>query len=229
VRLLSLETEVGDSDGLYWFTRLYREMTAAVAEEATRGGFRDPEFLEGLDCIFAELYFTAVRSYVQNDGATPRAWWPLFEARRSRELIPLQFALAGVNAHINRDLPVALVAAFEKLGGAPTLGDARQQDYVAINGILASVQTRAKDFLFSGPLEAADVALGRTDDLLELWSMDRARDAAWIAGDVRFHMRSFDALSARQLTSLDSLVGLAGRGILRPLPRVSGIGPSVTR
>lgn len=221
VRLLEIETEVGDSDGLYWFTRLYREMTAAVAESATRGAFKDAEFLEALDCNFAHLYFDAVRSFVRNDGVTPRAWWPLFEARASRKLVPLQFALAGVNAHINRDLPVALVTTFEALAGAPRVGSDRHDDYLAINAILASVHARAKGFLLTGVLERADAALGRVDDLLELFSFDRARDAAWTAGEVRFLLRSHDALAAHHLTSLDGFVGFASRGILRPLPPVA--------
>jgi hypothetical protein len=223
-RLRSLETEVGDSDGLYWFTRLYREMTAAVAERATRGAFKDPEFLEALDCNFAELYFAAVRSFVRNDGATPRAWWPLFEARASRRLSPLQFALAGVNAHINRDLPVALVSTFDALSAAPVVGSDRHCDYLAINPILAEVHAHAKRFLFTGILGHVDAAFGKVDDELELFSFDRARDGAWIAGEVRYCLRSNGALSAHHLTSLDSFVGFASRGILRPLlPEVARV------
>jgi hypothetical protein len=218
VRLISLETEVGESDGLYWFTRLYREMTAAVAERATQGAFKDPEFLEALDCNFAELYFDAVRSFVRNDGATPRAWWPLFEARTSRRRAPLQFALGGVNAHINRDLPVALVTTYEEAGGAPTVGSERHEDYLAINAVLADVHARTKTFLITGALGQADVALGKVDDLLELFSLERARDGAWIAGEVRFALRGHEGLSAQHLASLDRFVGFAGRGILRPPP-----------
>ena len=31
---------------------------------------------------------------------------------------PIQFALAGMNAHINRDLPLALVETCDELGGS---------------------------------------------------------------------------------------------------------------
>jgi hypothetical protein len=217
-RLLAVETEVGEADGLYWFTKLYREMTAAVAERATEGGFRDLDFLEALDCNFAELYFGAVRSFVQNDGQTPSAWWPLFALRASKTIIPLQFALAGINAHINRDLPVALVQTFLDFETEPQACDDRHQDYLAINGILAEVHERAKAYLLTGVLGAVDTALGRVDDVAELFSFDRARDAAWIAGEVRFRLLPFGALANQQLAALDRVVGFAGRGILRPLP-----------
>ena len=47
---------------------------------------------------------------------TPSAWVPLFAQRSRRGVAPLQFALAGMNAHINRDLPVALVTTCRELG-----------------------------------------------------------------------------------------------------------------
>jgi len=40
-------------------------------------------------------------------------------------LLPLQFALAGMNAHINRDLPAAIVATYGELGGVPSEVDPR--------------------------------------------------------------------------------------------------------
>jgi hypothetical protein len=220
-RLLALETEVGEGDGLYWFTKLYREMTAAVAERAAQGGFRDLDFLEALDCNFAQLYFDAVRRFAQNEGDTPSAWWPLFSARSSKKIIPLQFALAGINAHINRDLPVALVVTFQQFGAEPSPFDDRHQDYLAINGILAAVHERAKSFLLTGVLGQADAAFGKVEDVIELFSFDRARDAAWTAGEVRLRLLPFGLLADRQLSALDRVVGFAGRGILRPLPAVA--------
>jgi hypothetical protein len=211
-RLGALEGAMSETDGLRSFTRLYRAMTAAVAAHKPR----DPAFLETLDCIFAQLYFDALQQYLTG-GATPRAWLPLFEARWNTGLLPLQLALAGVNAHINRDLPVALVVAFAAAGGEPDRVSARFADYRDINSILEAVQAAEKPALLTGCLADADLALGRVDDLLALWSLERARDAAWTTGELRWHIREIAFLSDEHLRSVDRLVGFAGRGLLRPL------------
>jgi len=43
----------------------------------------------------------------------------LFDARADQNIVRCQFAVAGMNAHINRDLVAALLSTFEKLGGEP--------------------------------------------------------------------------------------------------------------
>jgi hypothetical protein len=214
-RLQALEAALTPSDGLYHFNRLYREMTAAVIDHAQRGLFRDPVFLERLDCAFAELYFAALAAHLQNPVTAPGAWKPLFEARARRDLLPAQLALAGVNAHINRDLPIALVTTFVALGSEPDRDGARFADYVRINLILEAVQADAKSWLLPGALGPIDTALGTTDDVLQIWSLSRARDAAWVASEVRFLLRASSFLSRRHLESLDKLAGFAGRGLLR--------------
>lgn len=216
-RLGAIESALSERDGLRWFNRLYTAMTRAVAEEAQRRGFADSTFLELLDCGFAELYFAALRARLERPGSEPRAWTPLFDARADARVSRLQLALAGVNAHINRDLCVALVSAFETAGAAPQRDTARHRDYLHVNRILAAVQTQAKQMLFSELLTSVDEQLGRADDVLELWSLDRARDAAWVAGELQWQLRSAPLLAAQHLDALDRLVGCAGRGLLRVL------------
>ena len=74
--------------------------------------FRDPAFLERLDVVFANLYFDAVEAGHADPRRVPSAWRPLFECRNQSGILPIQFALAGMNAHINRDLPAGIVASF---------------------------------------------------------------------------------------------------------------------
>lgn len=214
-RLSAIEAALSPSDGLIWFNRLYAAMTQAVADRAARGGFKDPQFLQILDCTFAELYFAAVRAYLSSPRTEPSAWTPLLAARRDSRIQPLQFALAGVNAHINRDLPVALVRTFERIGGGPERGDARHDDYLLVNTVIGDVYGDAKKFLFSDTLAHIDTVLGSVDDVLELWSMARARDAAWVAGEVQWQLRRAPFVAAQHLATLDQLVGLTSRGLLR--------------
>ena len=71
-----------------------------------------------LDVTFANLYFAAAEA-AGNPAAAPLAWRPLIEQRAVAGIEPVQFALAGMNAHINHDLPLAMVSTCAALATAP--------------------------------------------------------------------------------------------------------------
>lgn len=217
-RLQALEAELAPDDGLRWFNRLYTAMTANVIESARRHRFEDPVFVERLDCHFANLYFVALAAHLSDPGTGPDAWEPLFGARGRSDVLPVQLAVAGVNAHINRDLPVALVTTFLELDREPLRGTAAHGDYLHINTIIEETLRDAKSWLLTGTLSDVDVALGQLDDMLQLWSVKRAREAAWIAAEVRWALRASPVIARHHLEALDRMVGLAGRGLLLPLP-----------
>jgi uncharacterized protein DUF5995 len=217
-RLTALDQVLPPTDGLRWFNRLYAEMTKAVIARAPGGGFSDPVFLEDLDCRFCGLYFSALRSFLAGAPMVAHAWQPLFEGRERTDVAPLQFALVGVNAHINRDLCVALTEAFSDLGGDTSPTGPRHDDFVVIDAVLAEVHERVKEWLITGALLEVDRVFGRHDDLLEIWSLARAREAAWINGQLRWRLRMIPFLADDHLQSLDRITELAGRGLLRPLP-----------
>jgi len=106
-RLEAIEASAPKSDGVVCFARLYREVTQGVDVELVHATFADSRFLERLDVCFAGLFFSALASYEQDPSSASSAWAPLFAQRSRRGIAPLQFALAGMNAHINRDLPDA--------------------------------------------------------------------------------------------------------------------------
>lgn len=215
-RIEAVDAALPPDDGLLWFGRLYARITAAVAQHAAAGGFRQPAFLEALDCKFAGLYFDALAKFIRGPKSAPGAWRPLFRRRNARDIAAVQFAVAGVNAHINRDLPVALVATFEQLEIAPSRSDDRYADYRTVDQILATVHAAVKSELITGLLGEADRALGPVDDAVQLWSLEHARDAAWQAAELRWYLRGSQLFLDQQLAMLDSLVGLASCGILRP-------------
>src|SRR5262245_38617870 len=100
-----IDGALADGDGLKWFNFLYLRVTEAVQAE---GAWQDLEFLQRFDVRFAQLYFEAVVNWEGNRSLTPHAWRPLLRSRSDVSVSRLQFALAGMNAHINRDLAVAL-------------------------------------------------------------------------------------------------------------------------
>jgi hypothetical protein len=88
---------------------VYRRGTVAVRDEIGRGGFADPEWLERWDLVFADIYLDAMAA--QDAGEAPSAPWRVaFEAARDDRLPPLRHVLLGLNAHVNFDLPQALLA-----------------------------------------------------------------------------------------------------------------------
>ena len=207
-------------DGVGAFTRLYLAVTEAVESEAADGRFRDGALLARLDVVFAELYFDALRAALDEPARLPRAWAPLVESRRRGGILPLQFALAGMNAHINRDLPLALVAVCGERGVEPETGSDVHRDYLDVNRLLAEAEARVKPQLVTGVLGVVDRRLGATDDVLALWNVARARDAAWSNARTLWALRGTPSLAEEFVRTLDRSVGMAGRGLLRPLPPV---------
>jgi hypothetical protein len=207
------------SDGVACFTRLYLAVTEGVQERLAGFAFADPHFLARLDVVFADLFFAALDAAARDPGSVPHAWAPLVEARATRGIAPLQFALAGMSAHINRDLPVALVATCKELGVGLEEGTPQHGDFEHVNGVLAAVEGTVKAQYLSGWLRALDRIVHRVDrldDIVAMWDVGRARDAAWVNAEALWALRESPALSDSYLLALDRMVGLTCRGLLVP-------------
>lgn len=233
VRLREIEEAGPRSDGVVCFARLYRQVTEDVNAALTQESFEDGRFLERLDVHFAELFFAALSAYEQSAVDVPSAWAPLFSERSRRGVAPLQFALAGMNAHINRDLPVALVATCQELGLDLLEASREHADFERVNVLLGQVERRIKDLYLTGWLRALDRLvhrIHRLDDVVAMWDVSRARDAAWTNGRALWGLRGLPDLDAEFLAALDRMVGLAGRGLLVPADSlVQKLGRLVTR
>jgi hypothetical protein len=216
-RMKKIVAAVPPGDGIRAFTALYLAVTLAVDEAGSADAFEDKPFLRRFDVVFANLYFEALRNSLLASGPVPKAWAPLLEARGRRGVLPLQFALGGMNAHINRDLPVALVQTCEERGVQLRRGSAQQRDFRRINPLLALVEDRIKAQLVTDALRVFDVALGELDDVVAMWKVEQAREAAWTNAEVLWAMRGVPQVSRQFLRTLDRMVGFAGRGLLRPL------------
>ena len=218
-RLKSIEESAPSSDGVACFARLYLAVTEEVGADLTNRGFGDARFLETLDVRFAELFFSALDAYERDPVSTPSAWVPLFAQRSRRGIAPLQFALAGMNAHINRDLPVALVATCRELGLDLREGSPEHADFERVDALLAQVERQVKSAYVTGWLAWVDRIvhrLRRIDDVMAMWDIDRARDAAWTNAQALWALGSEPPLAGDYLRALDRMVGLASRGLLIP-------------
>src|SRR5215469_5523577 len=139
-----------------YFHATYQRTTIAVAEELKRGGFADAEWVESWDVAFADLYLDALDAALA--GRRPaRPWDVAFNAPAG--LPPLRHVLLGMNAHINFDLPQALLAVItdEQFDDAELLAR-RESDHRAIDNVLASRVAAEGDELasISGPGSSLD-------------------------------------------------------------------------
>jgi uncharacterized protein DUF5995 len=220
-RLRAMGAELEPSDGLVWFIRLYTAMTASVVEHVRKNRFEDPTFIERLDCHWANLYFVALAAHITDPGTGPACWEPLFRVRTQAGILPVQYAVVGANAHINRDLPLALVTTCLELDREPGRETSCFADYQRHGAALEAALGDVKAWLLTPSAPASDSALGQLDDVLEVWSPRRAREAAWIVAEVRWALRASPVVSRHQLEALDRMLGMANRGLLHPLPHIN--------
>jgi hypothetical protein len=212
-RMEAIGAALPESDGVARFNELYLAVTRAVAREVRADTYEDPVFIARLDVVFADLYFAAVDDDAAGGPVSP-AWAPLFERRHATGVAPLQFAIAGMNAHINHDLAIALVATSKELGTRLDRGTAQHRDYRVVDGILLRVQDEIKERFTTGVVAQADKAFGRHDDVVANWSVERARDNAWTQAQTLAAIGDKPFLREQFLLALARTVGFAGRGLL---------------
>jgi hypothetical protein len=214
-RMAQIEAALPIGDGVRWFDHLYLSVTRAVACAVGAASFRDPAFMEHLDVVFAARFFAAYDA-AANGGQAPPAWAPLFERRAHRGIAPLQFALCGMNAHINYDLAVALVTAYEDLGGGgPQAGTDRHADFCAVNDLLATVEGQVRGEYATEVSRVLDRVFPKAEDFVAHWSIVDARAAAWSSAHVLWTLRGDPGATRSYLASLGHLVGFAGHGLLK--------------
>ena len=165
-------------DGVGCFNYMYLAVTNRIAEV---GDFEDDAFVQRLAIVFAEYYLMAYGADRANQHIS-KAWEPLFERRHERGISPLQFAIAGMNAHINNDLAWALVQVWDEFEQVPDETEPAHRDFERVNDVLAEVQQEVRSMLERGFMRWLNRALGRIDDRVAGFSIKLARNQAWRRG-----------------------------------------------
>jgi len=129
-----------NSDGLKWFNLLNMKVTQQVDSNPPPGGWEDPAWLRRLDVVFAQFYFTAISNWLNNAANVPASWKALFEARFQSSIERIQFALAGMNAHINHDLALVLLQTDTELNLVPGTSSPEHDDFEHVNARPLTVQ-----------------------------------------------------------------------------------------
>ncbi|MDH6217186.1 DUF5995 family protein [Streptomyces pseudovenezuelae] len=211
-RMRALDSALPDRDGIAVFNRVYLAVTEAVDRRIDAGAFTDARAAITLDVRFAERYLAAVEA-TTDERRPPACWRPLFQLRRHPGVRPLQFALAGINAHIGHDLALAVVDTCRRLDCEPA---EVEDEFDRVGDLLVSLEERIREDLMPGP-DLFQIADPLTH-LLGSWSLDRARDATWTAARALWALRGLPDVAEEFTERLDAAVGFAGRMMLTPLP-----------
>jgi hypothetical protein len=206
-----------DGDGLKWFNWLYLQVTKAVEARIAAGEFADRGWLAALDVHFAQLYFTALDASLSG-ARCPGCWEVLFTRRNNTRIARIQFALSGINAHINHDLPEALVATDAAGHVGPRHATPQYRDYTALNSTFDGLISLAKQILHVRLLGDALPPISHLEDTIAGWNVCVAREQAWTNTELLWTLREGPQLAAGFMHTLDGLTTVAGKSLLVPVP-----------
>ncbi len=207
----------GAADGVVCFNRLYLRMTVAIGGAASQAGFfADPAGVVRLDPIFAQLYFAAIDADTAG-GLPSRSWAALFAARAEPGTASLQFALAGMNAHINHDLVVALLELWEQTGGRPPRDSDAYRDFNRVNELVRVELEAEKAELATGVIKQIDMLAGPIDSAVAMWSIEAAREHAWTTAEGLWDARGHPVALDVAIAAIDRIVAVVGAGLLQPI------------
>lgn len=201
-----------ENDGLACFNRMYLEVTQLIDARLDAQFFADPTFMNTLDVTFANLYFDAVNAATQ-PATVPRAWQPLISQRGSPGIEPIQFALAGMNAHISHDLPLAVVATCAALDNPPDAG-CHHADYEKVDSLLDAEEESVRRSFENAAELAADRHLSAVASLVANWTINDARDVAWTNALVLWELRNQPMAAQALQDALAAMVALSSRMLL---------------
>ena len=215
-RMREIDAALAADDGVAVFNRMYLTVTERIAEiiarrAMRRSGSQDAQVMADLDVRFANLWLAAYDADAAR-RSVPTAWRPLFESRGGRRL-PVQYAIAGMNSHIEHDLPIAVVDTCKAHGLAPA--DVHQ-DFEAVNDVLAQVEAPIRRSFLDAVGREVDDHIGPVVHLLSTWNIDKARDLSWVTVETLWALRRTSLLRGRFLDSLGHTVGMTSRALLTP-------------
>ena len=228
-----------DRSGQRVFLETYRRTTIAVGKAVEDAQFEDPDWVERWDVAFAELYLAALDLDLAGSADVPRPWRLAFDAPTM--LPPLRHVLLGINAHINYDLPQALLAVIsDEEFTNPRVVARRRRDHERIDGVLSGRVAAEDDEL--GALSARttlDRLLQPLNRLSSKRFLREARMKVWhntielqrarLAGDQQYAARlaELEVLSAARIADLLApgqvllRLAVAGFGVTLP-PAAAG-------
>jgi hypothetical protein len=197
-----ITTEITDNSNLAFFPILYKKVTERIKEGIAQKEFDDNPRMERLDVIFANRYLAAYFTY--KEGNKPSiSWENAFEAAKNQKLLILQHLLLGINAHINLDLGIAVSETMGPQGDLQNIHD----DFNKINAILASMVDGVQEKIgrVSPFFHLLDKVADGKEDLIATFSINIARDEAWIFANDYHDASDTEAVFTKRDVSIGNL------------------------
>ena len=209
-------------DARRFFHATYLRTTQAVADEIRRGGFVDAGWVSRWDLAFAVLYVDAALGAAQRGEPVPGPWQVAFDTAAQRpDAPPLRHVLFGLNAHINYDLPQALLAVISPTDfDDPVVVRRRVADHRHVDAVLqARVGAEDDELVAASKLTLLDRLLRPANRAASRRFLAEAREKVWrnaIALDRA--RRAGDAAYARALAELEQRCAARVLDLTRPGP-----------
>jgi Family of unknown function (DUF5995) len=169
-----------------------------------------------LDVEFLNLYLSAIDGYRAQPPSEAHCWQVLLGCRSDPSITPMQFALAGMNAHINHDLALAVVRTSEALSSPPGEG-AHAADYDKVNRTLGALDQQIRESFESGIILDLDRQAAGLIDVVGNFSIDAARQGAWDHALALWDLRADHWAFNLYADGLDRAAEVAGRALLVPM------------
>jgi hypothetical protein len=209
------------------FLATYRRTTLAVAAAVQRGFFEDGAWVVRWTAVFGR-YFTDAHDADLAHEQVPRPWRLAFGL--AADAHPLAHLLVGMNAHINYDLPQAIldVISPDDFADADLLAR-RVRDHDRIDEILAG-RVAAEDGEIGGPRRLLDRALTPANRLASRRILAESRAKVWEnvlalhdarLGGAELHRAR---LAELEVLAAAKVADLLTPGLLLPRLAVSGFG-----
>lgn len=193
-----------------YFLGTYLRTTEAVGRAIEKARFEDPEWVELWDVKFAELYLQA------HDGElVARPWRLAFDAPET--LPALAHVLLGINAHVNYDLPQALLAVISDDDFCDQrLMDRRRRDHERIDGVLAErVGAEDDELAATSAKSLLDRVLTPLNRLASQRFLRESRQKVW-HNTTELQQARLDGSYDKRLAELEVLSAAKVADLLRP-------------
>jgi hypothetical protein len=190
-----------------FFPAMYSRVTSRIGAAIAHGSFGDGPALDAFATRFATLYLDAVHE----PSRRPRSWSAAWDVAGDDRMLIVQHLLLGINAHVNHDLPLAVVAAADARGDLASI----RPDFDAVNDVLAATYVDIVADLDRVSRWVNRVARIGGDRAFN-FSLRSARAQAWSAA-VRMHPLD-TRQRARAAAELDRVVPVLAYLISRPPP-----------
>ena len=188
-----------------YFPAMYARVTRRVATDAAAGRFESNERMASFVQGFATRYLDAR----EVPGSAPACWQAAFAVAGDDHLLIVQQLLLGINAHVNFDLPLAVVSLADAAHDLASI----HPDFDAVNAVLRETYDE-----LMGDLDRVTRWTGRTAAMggghLFNFSLRTARDQAWTTATHLYGLAPADRPA--QVERLDQVTKVLAYLVTRP-------------